>query len=569
MDKKEIAEILEEIGVILDILGENPFKIRAYETASRALEASSADLDELIEKEELTKIKGVGKSIAEKIVRLRQSGKLPYYEDLKKKVPAGLLELVRIPGLGPKRTKVLYDKLNIKSIGELEYACMENRLVDLEGFGAKSQGKILEGVERVKKYKERFLFSEACDIAEKIEKTLSGDRNIIRSSVAGSIRRRRETVKDIDFLASAKNPQKAMDLFTGLPEVDHVTAKGETKSSVIFKNGIASDLRIVSDKQFPYALHHFTGSKEHNIAMRTRAKRLNLQMNEYGLFRGKKNIPCKNEEEIFKKLGLVFIPPELRENMGEIEAAEKGKLPALVEEKDLRGTFHVHTDMSDGTTSIEPLVEECRKLGWEFLGISDHSKSAAYAGGLSVDEIKKQHKEIDRLNSKLKCFKIYKGIESDILDDGSLDYPERILASFDFVIASVHSKFNMPEDKMTGRIIKALKNKFTTILGHPTGRLLLSREPYAVNMKDVIKAAADYGKVIELNANPYRLDIDWREMPGAKTAGVKIMICPDAHNPQGLYDIRFGVWTARKGWLEKKDVVNCLSTKELDSLLRS
>jgi len=534
MDKKEIADTLDQISVFLDILGENPFKARAYSSASRALAASPREIKELVENKELTDIKGIGKSIAEHIT-----------------------------------AKILYDRLGIKSIGELEYACSENRLVQLEGFGAKSQQNILDGIARLKKYKAQFLFSDALPIAVNIEEALRSDPNIIRASVAGSLRRRKETVKDIDVLASAKKPQKAMELFTRLPAVEKIVASGPTRSSVVFKNGIPADLRIISDKQYPYALHHFTGSKEHNTAMRGRAKMMNLKMNEYGLFSGKRNIPCKDEDAIFKKLSLAYIPPELRENMGEIEAAESGRLPRLIEEKDIKGVFHIHTEMSDGTTGIEPLVQEAKKLGWQFIGISDHSVSAAYAGGLKAAEIKSQHREIDRLNAKFSPFKIYKGIESDIRQDGSLDYPDKVLASFDFVISSVHSKFTMSEKKMTARIIKAIKNKRTTILGHPTGRLLLSREPYPVNIKDVIKAAGDYGTVIELNSHPYRLDIDWREMPYAKSAGVRIIICPDAHNPQGLHDFQYGVWIARKGWMEKDDVLNCLSIRSLDSFLAS
>ncbi|MEE9289292.1 MAG: DNA polymerase/3'-5' exonuclease PolX, partial [Bacteroidota bacterium] len=377
---------------------------------------------------------------------------------------------------------------------------------------------------------------------------------------------------DIDILVSTRptEAKKTMKLFTSHPEVERVLAEGETKSSVILKAGINCDLRVVSDRQFPFALHYFTGSKQHNIRMRSIAKDMDIKMNEYGLFKGKaeKFISCSDEEEIFETLGLVYVPPELREDMGEIEAAQKTKLPKLLEATDIRGAFHCHTSYSDGFNSVEEMSKAARDLGWEYLGIADHSKIAAYAGGLSVERVKQQHREIDRLNNRHSNFRIFKGTEVDILTDGSLDWSDKVLAMFDYAVASIHSKFKMSEAEATRRIIKAIKNDFVTMLGHPTGRLLLSRDGYPVNMVDVINAASDYGKIIEINAHPLRLDLDWRLCKYAKGKGVRVSINPDAHGIEGLRDVLYGVGIARKGWLEKRDVVNTRTLREVVKLLR-
>jgi len=348
-----------------------------------------------------------------------------------------------------------------------------------------------------------------------------------------------------------------------LPQVETVTAKGATKSAIVLKSGIAADLRVISDREFPFALHYFTGSKEHNVAMRSLAKKAGIKMNEYGLFKGEKLIACKDESEIFDKLGLTYIPPELREDQGEIEAAAKGALPKLVEWKDIKGVFHVHSDWSDGTATIETMALAAKKLGYAYVGIADHSQSAAYAGGLKPNEVKEQIREIDALNRKLKGIIILKGTEVDILPDGSLDYPDSILAMFDFVIIAIHSKFNMSEQEMTKRIIKGMSNKYVSVLAHPTGRLLLARDGYPVNMHEIIDAAAKYNVAIEINAHPLRLDLDWRYGKYAKSRGVKAVIAPDAHGPEGLEDMVYGVGIARKGWFEKTDVLNCLSAEEV------
>ncbi len=558
LDQHEVSAILDEIAVLLELKGENPFKVRAYQNAERTIGSLGDRFSEVIEQGKLEECKGIGKVLAEKITTLAQTGKLDYYEELRKDFPSTLFELLKVPGLGPKKVKILYEKLDVKSLGELEYACKENRLIKLDGFGEKTQEKILAGIEYLKKNLGRFLFADAIDLAESVVKTVSTWKGIDRVSLAGSLRRRKEIVKDVDIVCSSKTPKAVMKKFVELEGVGTVIAHGETKSSVLWKNGIQIDLRVVKDLEFPYALHHFTGSKEHNTALRTLAKEKGLKMNEYGLFKEEKLLLCKNEEEIFKALGLYFIPPEMREDRGEIESAKKGKIPSLIELDDLTGFFHVHSTYSDGKNSLEEMVHAASKMGIQYLGISDHSQSAFYANGLKEADIDRQHQEIDQLQKKYPKVKLFKGIESDILPDGSLDYPDRILKKFEFVIGSVHSKFNLSEEEMTQRCLKALENPYCTILGHPTGRLLLAREEFKIRLHALIDRAAELGKVVELNANPHRLDLDWRILSYAKEKGLQVAINPDAHSIEGLSDIRFGVYMARKGGLTKKDVFNTL-----------
>ena len=570
MTKLDVSKILEEIGILLELKGENPFKFRAYHNASVTVEALEEDLDKAIGDGTLAEQKGIGKGLYEKIVELNNTGRLKYYEDLKKEIPAGLLEIIRIPGVGPKKAKALYDELGISTVGELEYACMENRLIGLHGFGEATQAKILKGIEYYRKGMGHHLFNVALKDAERLLTLLEKNKDIKMKNIAGSIRRRKEVIKDIDIVASARHERvgAVMDFFTTLPDVQSIVAKGDTKSSVILNSGINADLRIVSDSEYPFALHYFTGSSEHNTAMRSRAKKFGLKLNEYGLFKGEKSLQCKSEEEIFKALGLTYIPPELREDKGEIEAAEQGKLPELIEPSDIKGIFHVHTTYSDASMTLHEVVKLAQGAGYQYIGISDHSKSAYYAGGLTEEKLRAQHDEIDGLNSKLKNFYIFKGIECEILSDGSLDYSDEILAEFDFVIASVHSRFNMSEEEMTERIIKAISNPYTTMLGHPTGRLLLSREGYKVDLHKVIDAAAEKGAVIEINAHPYRFDLDWRYCKYAKERGVKVSINPDAHHAEDLANVSYGVGIARKGWLTSRDVLNTMTLGEIKKKFR-
>ncbi|MEJ2054717.1 MAG: DNA polymerase/3'-5' exonuclease PolX, partial [Calditrichaceae bacterium] len=475
-----------------------------------------------------------------------------------------------IPGLGPRKVKVIYEELNISTLGELEYACHENRLRDLEGFGQKSQDKILKNIELKKKYSERFLYPIAVREAKNILKHLHQSPHIIRMETAGSLRRKKETIRDIDIVASCPDDKRdeVMHQFTQYVDPQMILNKGQTKSTIILDSGMHCDLRLVNENQFPFLLHHSTGSKEHNTAMRQRAKARHITMNEYGLFpdNSKESLFCQNESEIFAKLDLTFIEPELRENYGEIEKAEKNKLPELIQREDIQGLFHVHSTYSDGVNSIKEMADYCKSMGFKYLGISDHSKSAFYANGLSEDRIKEQHEEIDRLNERYNDFTILKGIESDILPDGSLDYPDNILASFDFVIGSIHSSFQMSEKSMTERICNALKNPFLTMLGHPTGRLLLGREAYPHDMPKILETAARHKRIVEINANPHRLDLDWRWGKTANELGIKTAINPDAHAAEGLSDYLIGIGIARKGWFDASSVINSYNAIDLIKL---
>jgi DNA polymerase (family X) len=563
--KEEIIAILDELALLLEMKGENSFKSRAYANAARSLATLDDDLDRLVGEGKLATIKGVGAAIGKKIAELAVTGALKYYDDLKATIPAGHFEMLKIPGLGPKKIHTLYEKLGIETMGELEYACRENRLLALPGFGSKTQKKILAGIDALKHYRERRLYAEVIGETTDLRRFLAAQRGVVAADIAGSLRRGNEVVKDIDLLAATDDQLSLADTFASLPRTASVIARGDTKVSVTLQGGINADLRIVSPSQYPYALHHFTGSREHNTALRGRARKLGLKMNEYGLFREEENLLCRSEMDIFTALGLAYIPPELRENMGEIEAAAAGQLPRLVEAADMRGVLHIHTRASDGADSLETLVGEAKRRGYAYIGISDHSQSAAYAGGLTPDDVRRQHEAIDNLNAGEAAFRIFKGIEADILPDGRLDYDEATLARFDFVIAAVHSHFQMAAEEMTGRIIKALANPFTTILAHPTGRLLLAREPYALDIRRVIDAAAAAGKVIELNANPLRLDLDWRHCIYAKKKGVKIAVNPDLHNLADFDYLPGGVTIARKGWMEREDCLNCMELPEISA----
>lgn len=570
LDRKQVAAVLEEIGTLLELKGENPFKARAYAVAARTLESLNEDLETLINEGRVRQLKGIGEVLAEKITTLATTGRLPYHEELRKEVPAGLLEMIQIPGLGPKRAHALHEKLGLDTVEALAQACREGKLEQLAGFGKKSQETILEGIGFVKKHHGRMLLSEATALARELLATLSGLRGVARCEFAGSLRRRKEVVGDIDLLASVGNGATPADIikeFAGMPSVEKILGAGDTKASVILSSGRQADLRVVSDDEYPFALHYFTGSAEHNIAIRRRAQSLGLKINEYGLWKGAKRLACKDEEAIFRKLGLPFIPPELREDWGEIDAAEADTLPRLVQRKDLRGTFHVHSTYSDGTDPLEAMIHRAATMGFEYVGISDHSRSAGYAGGLSVERLEEQRGEIAALRKKYAKITILHGIESDILKDGSLDYPRAVLEKFDFVIGSVHSSFTLSEQEQTRRVVKALENPYLTILGHPTGRLLLQRDGFKIDLDRVIEAAARAGKVIEVNASPLRLDLDWRRCRQAKEAGVKVSINPDAHGVDGLQDVDYGVDTARRGWLEAGDVLNTRSWEQIRSLL--
>lgn len=570
MTKDEIAASFEEIAELLEMTGENAFKANAYRNAARAVEQFQGDLGAALKDGSLEQVRGIGSSILEKIKTLVETGSLPYLEELRRKVPAGLLEVLRIPGVGPKKAKALFDQLGIRDIAGLKAACERGEVAQLKGFGAKTQAKILEGIAFRDTVGRRVRIDEALPLGLQLLEQVREFPGVIRAELCGSLRRRKETIGDLDICVASAHPRSVLEAFVKLPEVMQVVGQGETKASIVaalhlhgHQVVMNADLRVVSDEQFPYAVAYFTGSKEHNIRLRQRAIERGYSLNEYGLHGPRGSLPAKDETDIYRHLGLPLIPPELREDTGEIEAAEKGELPRLIEYSDIRGVFHNHTLASDGTASLEDMAEAARKLGWEYFGVGDHSRSLTVARGLTPQAVRKQWADIDRLNAKLKGIQILKGTECDILEDGRLDYDDDLLAGFDYVVASVHTHFQMSEGEMTARICRALAHPAVTMLGHATGRLLLRRPGYKVNLDAVLQAAAEHGKMIEINANPYRLDLDWIHVKRAKAMGIPIVINPDAHATSELGYVPFGVDVARRGWLTKADVFNTRSLAEV------
>lgn len=576
MDKNQVANLLDEIASLLELKeGSNPFEVRAYQNAARSVNSLDGDIEELTRQGRLKGVPGLGSTIIKRIEEVVETGHIALYDELVETTPPIKLEMMRIPGVGPKKINAIYNQLHVTSIPDLVEACKQDKVAVLPGFGKKTQDKILQGIAFLAQHADRFLYPVAEEEASHIYAALKALPEIVRLQVAGSLRRRRETVKDIDMVVSVADSagddvrRKIMDVFTSQPTVQAITGKGETKSSVVLSSGMNMDLRVVNDSQFPYTLHHFTGSKEHHIPLRRRALSMNMTINDYGLFRGKEPnlelVPCKDEADIYAALGMDFIEPELREDMGEIEAAVNGILPALVQESDLRGVLHVHSTWSDGQNTIHELVEACIARGLTYLGITDHSKIAAYAGGLSEEDLRRQHEEIDRLNKEYAGrIRILKGTECDILRDGSLDYADDVLASLDFVVASIHSLFNLSPEEQTRRMLRAISNPYVDIIGHPTGRILLGREGYTLDVDAVIDAAAEHNVCIEINSHPSRLDLDWRYLHRARDKGIKIPVNPDAHVIDGLDDMHYGVGIARKGWLRATDVLN---TMPADALL--
>jgi DNA polymerase (family X) len=574
VNKDQVAEVLVGIATLLELKGENPFKTRAYENAARALEALSEPLEKLITEGRLGEVKGIGDSCAKKITELVSTGALPYYEELKAATPPGLVAMLDIPGLGPKKVKLLHDELGIESIEQLEQACKDGKVGELKKFGQKTQANILEGICRRRAYASRHLISDALRQAEPLLDALRSHPDVVRCSTAGSLRRHKEIIGDIDLLASSKRPAEVIECFTAQPGILNVLAQGDTKASVLLEGGIQCDLRVVSDSEFPSALMYFTGSKEHNIVMRQRAIERGLRLNEYGLFHSKEEtrdpkllVKCRTEEEIFEKLGLRYIPPELREDMGEIAAAESGALPRLIEWTDLKGSLHNHSTWSDGHQRPVEIAKAMAELGLAYWGITDHSKSSVQANGLDASRVRQQLKEVSELNAQLakdgSDFRLLTGAEVDILKDGKLDFPDHLLAELDVVIASIHASFNQTEAETTKRLIGAAQNPYVHMIGHLTGRLLLDREPYKVDQRAVIDACAETGTWIELNAHPKRFDLDWRLWPYAKSKGVKCVINCDGHRFEHAGFLRLGAGIARKGWLTKEDVLNTLPLDKL------
>ena len=567
------VDILERIALLLELQGENHIKVRAYHNGARALEMLEGDLGTLVREDQLKGIPGIGEALREKISTLVTTGKLPYYDELVAQFPPKLFELFDVPGLGPKKIKALYEKLNIASLADLEKACQDDKVSGLDGFGAKTQEKLLHSLATLKQGAGRHLTSVAAHASATLLDDLRSHPDTIRLSAGGSTRRRNETVHDIDIIVSTKNPAAISQAFREHPLVDHVLAAGDTKSSVILKNGLQADLRVVSDEEYPFALMYFTGSKEHNIVLRGLAQDRGWTLNEYRLAPVKKDAPkipqIREERDIYELFGFDYIEPELRENRGEFEAAAKHKLPDLIKLEHLKGTFHNHTHASDGRSSLAEMAAAAQELGLEYLGIADHSKASFQANGLDPARLKKQIAEIKALNKDFDGFRLFAGTECDILKDGELDFSDGVLAQLDYAVASVHSSFTLGEAEMTKRLIRAMENPYITMLGHLTGRLLLRRESYAVNVPAVLEAAAETGTFIELNADPHRLDMDWRWWRLAKEKGVKCVINPDAHATEGLQNLYFGIGAARKGWLTKNDVVNCLSLKKVIPVLEA
>jgi DNA polymerase (family 10) len=563
MKNQELAKIFYEIAYFLEMEGVK-FKPYAYEKAGLTLEGLEKDVEEIYKKEGfegLRKIPGIGESIAKKIEEYLKTGKIQYYEDYKKKYPINLDELMGIEGLGPKRTKVLYEKLGIKNLKELEEAIKAHKIVTLPGFGEKTEKNILEAIEFAKRSKGRFLLGDILPRVKEIYEKLKSLKEVEKIEVVGSIRRMKETIGDVDFLVISKNPEPIMDFFVSLPGVIKVWGKGTTKASVRMREGFDMDIRVLPRKSFGAALQYFTGSKEHNIALRKIAIEKGMKLSEYGLFKGSKMIAGEFEEEIYQKLGLDWIPPELREDRGEIEAAIFHKLPKLIDYKDIKGDLHVHSKWDGGKNSIEEIAEYAIKMGYEYVGIADHTKFLKIEHGLDEKRLRERNKEIDKINSKLKSqnlkLRVLKGCEANILPDGKIDIDDECLKEQDFVIAGVHSRFKMTKEEMTERIIRTMKNPNVDIISHPTGRLIQKRGEYEIDFDKILRVAKETGTILEINSYPERLDLNDVNIKKAKEMGVKMVINTDAHHVDQMRFIELGIAQARRGWAEKEDIINC------------
>ena len=556
---------------MLELAGENPFKVRAYERGAQAILAYPGDFEEAVGSGELRKTEGIGATLFTNVQTLVRTGSLPYYDELRARFPPGLSECLRVPGLGARKAKLLYETLGIDSLEALERACQEGRLAAVKGFGARTAEKIVRGIALIRSSAGLHRFHRAKARADEVVAALSTTGLASSIEVAGSLRRRKEVIRDIDCVAASGQPEALAAAFRGLPGVADVTAEGPTKTSLRFADGLAADLRVVAPEDFPAALLYFTGSQEHNTQLRGRARRSGLKLNEYGLFRTeppRERISASSEADLYAALGLSFIEPELREGWGEIEAAECGELPRLVEEADLRGLIHLHTTASDGRDTLEAMVAATRDAGYSYAAITDHSKSAAYAGGLAEERVLAQREEIRVLRRRFPGFRIFHGTEADILADGSIDYGDEFLEGLDLVVASVHSRFGLPAQEQTLRLIRAVRNPLVSILGHPSGRLLLSREPLAADWEAVLAAAAESGCALEVNGNPERLDLDWRHCRRAVERGILLAIDPDAHSVAELGLAALGVGIARKGWVTAEATLNAKSAEELAEWLQ-
>ncbi len=570
MDRNQVALVLEEIAAMLELAGESVFKVRAYENGARAILSFPGDLEEAVRSRELLTAPGIGQGLFANIETLVRTGSLPYYDDLRSRFPPALRECLRIPGLGARKVRQLHEALGIDSLETLERACREGRLAAVKGFGPASVGRIVKGIALLRSSAGFHRYPGALRRGEEVLQSLRATGLASRIQIAGSLRRRKEIIRDIDVVAASREPELLSAAFRNLPGAADVTAEGPTKTSLRFADGLAADLRVVSEEEFPSALLYFTGSQEHNTQLRGRAKRLGMKLNEYGLFAAEaagRPVPCDSEAAIYAALGLAYIEPELREGWGEIEAAERGTLPVLLEKRDLRGLIHLHTTASDGRDTLEDMVAAARGAGYSYAAITDHSQSAAYAGGLDEAQVLAQREEVRVLRRSLPDFRIFHGTEADILADGSIDYGDEFLKGFDIVVASVHSRFGLPREEQTRRLIRAVENPLVSVLGHPTGRLLLSREGVTADWEAVLDAAARSGCAFEVNCNPERLDLDWRLCRRAADAGVLLSIGPDAHSVAELELVSLGVGIARKGWVAAAATLNARSADELAAWL--
>jgi len=571
MTREEISSLFEEIALLLEMKGENPFKVRAYRSGAETVRSYPDDILRMARDNQLSGIKGLGEALRDKLHELATTGRLEYYEKLRAEFPATLFELFELQGLGAKKIMLLHRELGISSIAELKQACLDGRIAGQPGFGEKSQHNILESIEHREKNAGRFLLGSVAMVVDRLLDLLRDHPESLRVAACGSYRRGRETIGDIDLLVATPHPAVLTEYFSTLPGVNKILVHGETKISVLLDEGMQCDLRAVANAQFPFALQYFTGSKEHNVALRQLANDKGWSLNEYAFTATRYDaeaIPAINEEaDIYQALGLQCIPPEMRENLGEIEAARDNKLPRLIEIGNLRGTFHNHTTESDGRNTLEEMVEAAQDLGLQYLGIADHSKSSFQANGLDEERLLRQVEKIRTLNGELEGFRIFAGSEVDILKDGALDFSDDVLSQLDYCVASVHNVMNLDEDTMTRRIIRAMENPHVTMLGHMTGRLLLKRDAYAVNHAKIIDAAAETRTIIELNCSPKRLDMDWRWWHRARDKGVLCSINPDAHSTAQLQYLHYGILQARKGWLRKEDVANTLSLETITEFL--
>ncbi len=569
-NNKTVASIFYQIAEILEIK-QQIWESRAYQKAARTIETLSTDVHDIYSKgglEALMEIPGVGEGLAKKIEEFLKTGKIKKHQEVLKSIPSGLIDIMSIPGMGPKKVSRLYKELKIDSVEKLEKAARDGKIRKLEGFGEKSEQDILKGIEVFKRGQERMYLGDALSLATEIANKLKALKDVKKIEVAGSIRRRKETIGDIDILVISNNPSVVMDFFTKLPNIDFVQSKGETKSSVTLKEGLDCDLRVLDEKSFGAALNYFTGSKEHNVHLRQIAIKKGWKLSEYGLFdKTDKQIAGKTEEELYNKLGMVYIEPEMRENIGEIEAAQQVKLPNLIKYNSIKGDMHIHTNWSDGINTIDDMVKSAVDLGYQYIAITDHSKSERQANGLDEKRILKYIEEVERVKKKFPQIQILCGSEVSILKDGELDFKKNILEKLDWVVGSIHSGFKMQENEMTERVLKAIDSGYINVLGHPTGRIVNQREPFQIDLKKVFEKAKERGVFMEINSSR-RLDLNDSNIKKAKEFGLKFCIDTDAHSIERLKRIELGISQARRAWLEEKDVVNTWNFDRLRSLLK-